>query len=118
MNIPEIAVHALPRPSWTALPYDGCRNVDGKVVLAEDDLNVAMLRFGRDATIHEHAADHDTDVICLEGSGYTSVEGREAEFSAGHRVRWPAGKMHRLWTRENEMLTLMVERTARRPAQT
>lgn len=72
MNIPEIAVHAVPRPSWRPLPYKGCRNVEGKVLLIEDDLSVAMLRFGRDAT-----------------------------------------KMHRLWTRESEMLTLMVERTAR-----
>lgn len=118
MNTPEIAVHAVPRPSWSPLPYEGCRNVEGKVLLIEDDLSVAMLRFAKNGTIHEHAGEFDADVICLEGSGYASVEGARADLTAGQRVRWPAGKMHRLWTRESEMLTLMVERTARRPTQT
>ena len=68
-----------------------------------------MLRFRKNATIHEHPADIEIDVICLEGEGFTSVSGERAPFHAGQRVRWPAGQPHRLWTEETEMITLMVE---------
>ena len=42
-------------------------------------------------TIHEHSADIDIDLICLEGSGFTSLDGTPAEIRAGESVRWPAG---------------------------
>ena len=34
---------------------------------------VAMLRFSAQATIHEHPGETDTIVICIDGSGFTSV---------------------------------------------
>ena len=113
--VPEVT--QVPRPDWSPLPYDGCEGVDGKVLFVEKDLSVAMLRFSKDATIHEHPADHDTDVVCLEGCGKTSVGGEEAQIRAGERVRWPANENHRLWTAGEEMLTLMIERPAARAAQ-
>ena len=105
-----IEVANVPRSAWSPLPYDGCRGVDGKVLLTRSDLSIAMLRFEEDATIHEHPAARDTDVICLEGRGKTSVGAEQAEIQAGERVRWPANVNHRLWTEGVEMLTLMVER--------
>ena len=57
-----------------------------------------------------HAAPHPVDVICVAGSGFTSVGDDVAEISAGETVRWPADVDHRLWTEESEMETLMVER--------
>ena len=107
-----IEVQTVPRPEWSPLPDEGCRNVDGKVLIAEKDLVVAMLNFGRDGTIHEHPTGHDIDVVCLEGRGKMSVEGEEMEIAAGQRARWPANKSHRLWTEDGEMLTLMIERLA------
>ena len=102
----------MPRPEWSPLPYDGCRDVDGKTLLAQEGLFVAMLRFGKDATIHEHPADHDVDVVCLEGRGRTSVGEEQSDIEAGQRVRWPANEQHRLWTEGEEMLTLMIEHPA------
>ncbi|HVD01060.1 MAG TPA: cupin domain-containing protein [Candidatus Dormibacteraeota bacterium] len=99
----------VPRGEWTPLNAPGCRNVEGRVFVAESELSVAMLRFGPDATINEHQADHETEVVCLEGSGFTSVAGREAEIRAGQRVNWPAQRPHRLWTAGSPMVTLMVE---------
>jgi quercetin dioxygenase-like cupin family protein len=99
----------IPRPDWELLPFEGCVGVDGKVLLISEDLVVAMLRFARDATIHEHAADFPIDAICLEGSGFVSVGRETAPLPAGHRVRWPPGEPHRLWTEDSTMLTLMVE---------
>lgn len=78
------------------------------MLLREEKLLLALLRFGRDATIHEHAGESEAIVVCLEGDGYTSVENESAQ--AGQRVRWPAGTRHRLWTEGSTMLTLMVER--------
>jgi quercetin dioxygenase-like cupin family protein len=106
---PEI--RPVPRSAWSPLPYEGCLNVEGKVLLSLPHLSIAMLRFAPGGTIHEHSADIDIDVICLEGRGMTSLDGQSAPFQAGEQVRWPRGVQHRLWTTESNMTTLMVEHT-------
>ena len=102
------------RPSWTPLPFEGCVNVSAKALLSLPHLSIAMLRFDKQATIHEHAAEIDIDVICLGGSGFTSVGKEQSPIFEGERVRWPAGKPHRLWTTDDEMLTLRVEHLDKR----
>ena len=109
----SLAVVPVPRPEWTPLPHPAARRVASKALLHEDDLFLALLRFDEDATIHEHAGEGDTTVICLEGAGFTSVGRETAAIAAGQSTRWPAGIPHRLWTEASTMLTLMVER---RPA--
>lgn len=42
----------------------------------------------------------------LARTRFTSVNGEQSPIQAGERVRWPAGRMHRLWTEESEMVTL------------
>jgi quercetin dioxygenase-like cupin family protein len=70
-----------------------------------------MLRFGPAATIDEHADDeHVHEVICLEGSGFTSLGAEKASIRAGERVTWPPGVVHGLWTEGEAMTTLMVAR--------
>jgi len=105
----SLEIFPVKRPEWTPLPGEGCVNVSSKSLLSLDHLGLAMLKFAPCGTIHEHDAPFDIDVICLEGSGFTSVDGEWGPIQAGERVRWPAGKMHRLWTEEGEMVTLMVE---------
>jgi len=100
----------VPRPDWSPLPWAGCINVDGRVLLVRDGLLLAMLRFAPAATIHEHAAGHEIDVICLEGEGFISIEDRVNSFAAGQWITWPADRVHRLWTADSGMITLMVER--------
>jgi quercetin dioxygenase-like cupin family protein len=92
------------------LAREGCVNVDVRVLLVRDGLGVALLRFGPQATIDEHSADHEVDVVCLEGGGYISVEDRVNTFTAGQWMTWPEGRVHRLWTGEQGMVTLMLER--------
>jgi quercetin dioxygenase-like cupin family protein len=99
-----------PHPDWEPLPREGCVNVEGRVLLVREGLGVALLRFAPEGTIDEHAADHDVDVACLEGSGYISVEDRINVFTAGQWMTWPAGRLHRLWTGDEGMITLMLER--------
>ena len=98
------------RPDWEPLPYDGCVNVEGRVLLWDETLGLALLRFGEHATIHEHPGENETVVFCLEGSGWTSVASESSEIRAGERVLWPAGVRHRLWTEATTMTTLMCER--------
>jgi quercetin dioxygenase-like cupin family protein len=102
-------VQHVPRPNWHPHAHPGCSGVDLKVLLHLDHLVLAMLRFRPGASIHEHAAPHDADVICLEGRGFTSLDGQPAALNAGQRIRWPASVPHRLWTEDGEMVTLMVE---------
>jgi quercetin dioxygenase-like cupin family protein len=105
----SLEIQPIPRPEWSPLPYDGCIHVEGKVLLRQPRLSLALLRFAPGGTIHEHPADIDIDVICLEGHGMTSVDGIAAELHASEHVRWPAGLPHRLWTEDCQMITLMVE---------
>jgi quercetin dioxygenase-like cupin family protein len=87
--------------------------VVGKVLLQRDGLLVAMLKFDAQGTIHEHAAPFEVDVICLEGEGYISIEDHIWAFQPGLSLVWPAGRLHRLWTADQAMVTLMVERPGR-----
>ena len=105
----EIRPEPVPRPEWSALPHPGCINVDGKVLLHTDNLLIAMLRFSPHATIHEHDAGWDIDVVCLDGRGLVSVNGVISPFQTSERIHWPAGCMHRLRIEQDAMITLMVE---------
>lgn len=98
------------QPTWALFNHEGCVNVEFKSFLHRDGrVALAMLRFGKNATVHEHPANFDVDVICLKGKGFTSVGKEQAPIQAGQRVHWPSGKPHRLWTTDAEMVTLMVE---------
>ena len=71
-----------------------------------------MLRFDPDGTIHEHAGEQDTVVICIDGEGWASVADARTQIRTGELVRWPKGVPHRLWTEGTRMTTLMFERLA------
>src|SRR5262249_40214314 len=112
----EVRPAPVPRPQWSPLPHEGCTGVVGKVLLRAEEVFIAMLRFGPHGTIHEHAAGWEIDVICLEGSGFVSVDGEAAPLHAGEQIRWPAGAQHRLWTDGEGMTTLMVEHIRATPS--
>src|SRR5205807_6961977 len=86
---PEIT--SFRRREWNPLPYEGCVGVDGKVVVHEDDLLVAMLRFGENATIHEHPGETETVVACIEGEGLTSVAGEKIGRASCRERVWRSG---------------------------
>jgi quercetin dioxygenase-like cupin family protein len=84
--------------------------VVGRVLVREEGFFVAELRFAEHAKIHEHAGDNDTIVVCIVGSGFTSVAGEVSPIREEQQVRWPKGVVHGLWTEGSTMTTLMVER--------
>jgi quercetin dioxygenase-like cupin family protein len=104
-----LEIQPIQQPDWLPLPHEGCVQVEYKPLIKSKNVALALLRFGPNGTIHEHPADIEIDVICLEGQGFTSVGGDWAAIQAGQRVHWPAGQPHRLWTEASEMITLMVE---------
>jgi quercetin dioxygenase-like cupin family protein len=71
---------------------------------------VANLKFARNATIDEHSAPFEIDVICIDGEGFVSVGDDLSSFRAGDRVVLPCRISHRLWTEDAAMETLMLER--------
>ena len=75
------------------------------------DFFIAMLRFESGGTIHEHPGPNVTQVMCIDGEGWTSVAGERVQIHAGELVRWPKDVPHRLWTEGTRMTTLMYERT-------
>ena len=103
-------IEAQPKPDWAVLPRPGCENVEFRVLLGKDKLSVANLRFAESATIDKHSAPFEIDVLCMAGSGFTSLDDDVAPISAGESIRWPAGKQHCLWTETTTMETIMIER--------
>ena len=101
-----------PRPEWSALPREGTKGVEGRVLLDRDGLLIANLRFSQNATIDKHPAKFEVDVICLSGAGFTSIGDETSTIRAGQTVRWPRDVDHCLWTENSEMETIMVERYA------
>ena len=99
-----------PRPDWSDLLRPGCRGVRFRVLLHREGLAVANLRFQPGATIDEHDAPYDIDVMCTSGAGYFSIDGDTFSLCAGQSAVWPRGKLHRLWTGDDEMETIMLER--------
>ncbi len=109
-DMSKLEIVSVKQAEWKPFLQDGCINVAYKSYLHRNGrVAIASLKFGKQATIHEHPADMDVDVICLEGAGFTSVGDEQAPIQAGQRVHWPAGQPHRLWTEATEMITLMVE---------
>ena len=104
-----LIVRSFNRPEWSPLPVKGSVGVEAKGLARMERFNLAMLKFEPNATIHEHPADIDIDVFCLEGEGMTSVKDQSAAIHAGEWVRWPAGQTHRLWTENSPMVLLMIE---------
>lgn len=103
-------IEKMPRAHWEPIPRHGTVGVTGRVLLKRAGIAIANLRFSSNATLDEHAAPIEIDVICLAGEGFVSVGGESSPFRSGDRVVWPAGVNHRLWTEVTEMETLMVER--------
>jgi quercetin dioxygenase-like cupin family protein len=98
------------RLGWEPLPGEGVVGVTGRVLVREDRFFVAQLRFAERATIHPHAGDRDTIVVCIDGEGFTSVGDETSQLREGQQVRWPRGVVHNLWTEGSAMCTLMIER--------
>ena len=104
-----LKVESFKRPDWTEFIHAGCHNVSFKALQQLPDFALAMLKIEAHGTIHEHPADYDIDVYCLEGEGMVSMGDEEAPIKAGDRIRWLAGINHQLWTLDSPMITLMVE---------
>ena len=85
--------------------------MEGRVLIYEKGrFLISELRFGRGGTIDEHPGDSDAEVYCLEGAGFLSVGESVSSFETGQRVLWPKGINHNLWTTDNEMQVLIVQR--------
>ena len=78
-------------------PVRGVSELEGRVLVREDDFFVAMLRF-------------ETIVVCLEGEGPTSVGGEVARLGAGQQARRPKD-VPPFWPEGTSTVTLMIERT-------
>ena len=102
-------VHSVPKPEWQPLPRPGSVGVHYRVLLRRAGLAIANLRFAPKATIDEHSATLEIDVVCVAGEGFVSIGGQSMPFRCGERVTWPAHVNHRLWTEDTSMETLMVE---------
>ena len=110
MNESRPFVRPIPKPEWQPLQRNGAVGVEFRVLSERHDLVLANLRFAPNATIDEHSASFEIDVVCLSGEGFVSIEHEQAPFRRGETVTWPARASHRLWTQGSPMEALMIER--------
>lgn len=97
--------------TWMTFPRPGFDHVSVKMLLGlEGELRVSMLKIGPGGGIPSHQDKAEIEVICIEGNGFASVGDESVPLSSGERVTWPANVDHRLWTTDNEMVTLMIEK--------
>ena len=100
----------MPSLNWEPIRRQRTVGVNGRVLLNRNGIVIANLKFALGATIDEHSAAIEIDVLCLDGRGFVSVDGKSSPLGAGQCVVWPPGVNHRLWTENAAMETLMVER--------
>ena len=74
------------KPEWQPLPREGSVDVEFRVLLQRNRVVVANLRFAEHATIDEHSAASEVDVVCLAGSGYVSTGDKEVRGLKHRRV--------------------------------
>ena len=98
-----------PRPGWAPKPDGGAVDIDVRVLLQDQRLLVAELRFGKHGSFDAHDSPWDCHVLCLEGSGFVRVGDETAPLTAGESVLWPKRVMHQLWTDGETMITQMIE---------
>ena len=104
-------IEQMPRSQWSPVPRQGTMGVTGRVLLNRAGIAVANLRFSPHATIDEHSAPIEVDVISHGRRRVRFGRQRIPRPSAQATVSiWPAGVNHRLWTEGSEMETLMIER--------
>ena len=53
--MPAPDVRPFKRPDWEPVPMAGFVNVEGRVIVGDDDLVLALLRFGEHGAIDPHA---------------------------------------------------------------
>lgn len=103
-------IEQMPRLNWEPIRRQGTVGVNGRVLLNRSGIVIANLKFAAGATIDEHSASIEIDVLCLDDQGFVSIDGKSSPFRAGESIVWPAGVNHRLWTENAAMETLLVER--------
>src|SRR5882672_837312 len=97
-NMEHATTGPQPQPDWRPLPREGTVGVEFRVLLRRHGLAIGSLRFAAHATIDEHSAPYEIDVVCVAGEGFVSVGDATMPFGCGQSVTWPARVNHRLWT--------------------
>ena len=106
---------SFPRPDWSPVPRDGCKDVMGKVLLVDQRNVVAMLKIAPHGNTDIHPAPYDIHVLCTEGSGFVTCGDETTALAAGESVLWPRDVPHNLYTKAESMTTIMVEHVHQLP---
>ena len=56
--MPALSIESFRRPDWEPVPYEGCVNVEGRVLFWDETLGLAVLRFGVRGKINDHDDPH------------------------------------------------------------
>ena len=77
--------------------------------LAQNQYNsVTLFAFDKGEEISTHASDGDAIVICLDGQGEITIDGKKYERNAGETIVMPAKKPHAVFAKEKFKMLLVV----------
>lgn len=85
---------------------------DGQVVsktLAQNDyVSITLFAFDKDEEISTHESGGDAMVICLDGVGRITIDGKEYELHEGESIVMPAKHPHAVYGKERFKMLLVV----------
>lgn len=85
---------------------------DGQVVsktLAQNDaVSVTLFAFAKGEEISSHKSGGDAMVVCLDGEGRITIDGKDYLLTAGECIVMPAGHPHAVYAQEQFKMLLVV----------
>ena len=82
--------------------------VVSKTLAQNDALSVTLFAFDKDEEISTHESGGDAFVICLDGVGRITIDGKAYELHVGESIVMPAKHPHAVYGQEQFKMLLVV----------
>lgn len=86
----------------------GDGQVVSKTLLQNESVSITVFAFDKDEEISTHRSGGDAYVICLDGKGRITIDGKEHILSKGESIVMPAGHPHAVFGIEKFKMLLTV----------
>lgn len=82
--------------------------VVSKTLVQNNSLSVTLFSFDKDEEISTHESGGDAMVVCLDGVGRITIDGKDYELHAGESIVMPARHPHAVYGQEQFKMLLVV----------
>ncbi len=82
--------------------------VVSKTLAQNSGLSITLFAFDKGEEISTHASGGDAFVLCLDGTGKITIDGKDYELREGEAIAMPAGHPHAVFGMEQFKMLLTV----------